>query len=223
MQLAERTGKFMHDLPSRLRGGTAAEAFRAAATRGVAFLTTSVLTLFLLLHGPRLAHAGLRQVDDPDRRERVRVLLLSAYDRAFGYARGSLIMAFAAGAIAYVVAYVADVPGAAPLALWVGLWDVVPFIGTAVGAAPIVLLAAVESPARGALLAVVFLGYQVFEGLLLQPRLEDKTMRLGPFLTVVAGFAGLELRGLTGALIAVLAVATVVAVLDELAPETHGR
>lgn len=219
VQLEERTKGFMRDLPSRLRGGSAATALRAAATRGVAFLTTSVFTLFLLLHGPKLAYAGLRQVDDKARRDRLRGLLLSAYDRAFGYARGSLLMAVLAGAIAYVAAYVANVPGAAPLALWVGLWDLVPFLGAVIGAAPIVLLAAVADPARGALLALVFLGYQVFEDLVLQRRVEDATMRLGPFLTVVAGFAGLELRGLSGALLGVLAVAMVVAVLDEVAPQ----
>jgi predicted PurR-regulated permease PerM len=127
-------------------------------------------------------------------------------------------MALLAGGIAYAACVAAHVPGAAPLALWVALWDVVPFVGTVVGAGPIVLLAAVADPVRGALLALVFLGYQVFEDLVLQPRVENASMRLGPFLTVAAGFAGLELRGLPGALIAVLAVTTVVAVLDEVAP-----
>jgi predicted PurR-regulated permease PerM len=221
VHLSDRTTTFMHDLPARLRGGTTADALRSAATRGVAFLTTSVMTLFLLLHGPKLGRAALRQIGDERRRDRVERVATAAFDRAFGYARGSLLMALLAGWIAYAAAMAANVPGAAPLALWVALWDVVPIIGTVVGAGPIVLLAAVTSPLRGALLAVVFLGYQAFEDLALQPRLEDATMRLGPFLTVAAGFAGLELRGVPGALIAVLFVATVVAALDEVAPESE--
>lgn len=217
VHLEQRTDAFMRELPRRLRGGSTADALRSAATRGVAFLTTSVLTLFLLLHGPRLASAGIDQIADERRRERVRRVGTAAFSRAFGYARGSLMMAVLAGWLAYTACVVAGVPGAAPLALWVGLWDVVPIVGAVVGAAPIVVLAAVMDPWRGAALAALFLGYQLFEDLALQPRVEDRTMRLGPFLTVAAGFAGLELRGLTGALVAVLFVAMVVAALDEVA------
>ncbi len=217
IHLEQRTDAFMKALPARLRGGSTADALRSAATRGVAFLTTSVLTLFLRLHGPRLANAGVEQIADERRRERVRRVGTAAYQRAFGYARGSLLMAVLAGWLAYSACVIAGVPGAAPLALWVGLWDLVPIIGAVIGASPIIVLAAVMEPWRGAVLAAVFLAYQLFEDLALQPHVERRTMRLGPFLTVAAGFAGLELRGLTGALIAVLFVATVVAALDEVA------
>lgn len=222
IHLEERTKGFMADLPERLRGGTTADAVRATATRGVAFLTTSVLTLFLLLHGPRLAEAGLRQLPER-RRARVAQVASAAYRRAFGYAAGSLGIALLAAGLAYAAATAADVPGAAPLALWVGLWDLVPIIGAVVGALPIVVLAAVAEPWKGAVLAAVFVAYQLFEDLWMQPRVERRTMHLGEFLTVAAGFAGLEVRGLPGALIAVLAVAMVVAVLDEVTPKDQPR
>ena len=217
LRLRERTQEFMSELPARLRGGTPADALRSAATRGVAFLTTGVLTLFLLSHGQKIAEAGLLQIRDERRRRRVRRVGTVAYERAFGYARGSLLVAMLAGAVAYAAAVVAGVPGAAPLALWVGLWDVVPIIGAVIGATPIIVLAAVNDPLHGVLLAVLFLAFQLFEDFVLQPRLEDRSMRLGPFLTVAAGFAGLEIRGIPGALIAVLLVATAVAALDEIA------
>lgn len=223
IKLTERTAAFMADLPERLRGGTTAEALRAAATRGVAFLTTFVMTLFLLLHGPRLADAALRQIGDERRREEIRWIGRRAYRKAFGYAAGSIGMALLASSVAYMAATAADVPGAAALALWVAIWDLVPIIGAFTGAVPIVVLATVDDPAKGAVLAVVFLAYQVFEDWVLEPRLEDSSMRLGPFLTVAAGLAGLELRGLPGALIAVLAVAMIAAVLDEITPSPQPR
>jgi predicted PurR-regulated permease PerM len=223
VKLEERTAEFTAKVPERLRGGTPADALKAAATRGVAFLTTSVMTLFLLLHGPKIALAGLRQIGDERRRGLVTAVAAAAYRRAFGYASGSLATALLAAWVAYAAAMAFDVPGAAALALWVGLWDVVPIIGAFTGALPIVLLAAVREPWQGAVLAVVFLAYQLFEDFGIQPLLERRTMRLGPFLTVAAGFAGLEVRGLAGALIAVLAVATVVAALDEVTPEDQPR
>lgn len=223
VKLRERTSGFMEELPDRLRGGSTADALRAAATRGVAFLTTFVFTLFLLAHGPRLAEAALRQIADEQRRARVSRVAAAAYRRAFGYASGSLATALLAAWVAYGCAVAADVPGAAPLALWVGLWDVVPIIGAFAGAMPIVILAAVADPMKGLVLAVVFLIYQLLEDFGIQPRLERRTMRLGPFLTVAAGFLGLELRGIPGALIAVLAVAMVVAALDEVTPKAQPR
>jgi predicted PurR-regulated permease PerM len=64
-------------------------------------------------------------------------------------------------------------------------------------------------------LLVAFVGYQAFEFLVLQRRLERRTVKLGPFLTVAGGFAGLELYGLTGALLAILALAVGAVILDE--------
>src|SRR4051794_38267590 len=54
-KLTERTKRFVDTVPQRLQGGSPAEAIRAAATRGVAFLATGVLTLFFLSYGPTLA------------------------------------------------------------------------------------------------------------------------------------------------------------------------
>ena len=52
VELTERVTRFAKAVPERLRGGDTATALRSAATRGVAFLVTGVLTLFLLVHGP---------------------------------------------------------------------------------------------------------------------------------------------------------------------------
>lgn len=216
VRLEERTKEFVEDVPARLRGGTTAEAVRSNATRGVSFLTTTVLTIFLMLHGPRLARAAFDQLPDEARRERWRTLAESAYRRGFGYARGTIGMALVTGVVAYVFAEALDVPGAAALAVWAALWDIVPILGATVGAAPIVVLAAVDSPAKGVVAVVAAVGYQVFENVVLQRRLERRTIRLGPFLTATAGLAGLELRGATGALLGVLLASVVAALLSEL-------
>jgi predicted PurR-regulated permease PerM len=220
VELQQRMDDFIDHVPERLAGGgTPADRFRAAATRGVAFLATAVLTLFLLLHGPRIASAALAQISDDDRRERIRRVAMDAYRRAFGYARGTLLSAFANGGLGYLLARDAGVRGAGALAVWVALWSVVPVAGSVIGALPIVVLGALEKPLYGVLLSLAFIAIQVFEDLVWQPRLERRTLTLGPFLTVVSGLVGLELRGLPGALLAVLGMAVVMAVLDDLAPD----
>lgn len=223
--LAERTDAFLRTLPERLRGGTAAEALQAAATRAVAFLATAVLTIFFLQHGPRLARAGRDQIPDEARRARLQALAVAAYRRAFGYATSSLAMALAAGLFAFAVARSADVPGPAALGVWLALWDLVPLAGALVGALPIVALAAASSGSRALLLIAVFVAYQVVENVLVQRPVERATVKVGPFVTLAAALVGLELSGVAGALLAVLAAALVMSAADELAerPEALQR
>lgn len=215
-KLEERVRRFVKDAPARLRGGTPTEALRAAGSRGVAFLATTVLTIFFLLHGPRIARAGLAQVGDPHRRARWRSVAVAVYRRGFGYATGTLAMAVAAGLFGYDMARLADVPGAAPLAIWIGLWDLVPTVGAFVGALPVLALAAVVSGPRAAWMALAFIAYQVIENRLVQGPIEAATVRVGPFLTLVGGLVGLELSGVAGALLMVLVTALVVVALQEL-------
>ncbi len=218
LHVAERTRRFLDDLPERLRGGSTADALRAAATRGVAFLATGVLTIFFLQHGPRIAAGAVRQFSDPRRRRRLRELGPIVYARSFGYAAATLTMALAAGLFAFAMARIADLPGPAALGIWVGLWDLVPLGGALVGALPIVALAAVTSAGDASWLAVVFVAYQLAENFLVENRVEAQTVRVGPFLTLAAGLVGLELAGVPGALLAVLAVVIAAAIADEVTP-----
>ena len=216
--LAERTQRFVDEVPERLRGGTPAQALRSAATRGVAYLATGILSIFFLLHGPKLAAGVARQVTDPAKRATLERVAGAAATRGLGYARGTIAMAVLAGGVGYTAASVAGVPGPAPLAVWMGLWDAVPYFGSLLGALPIVVLGGIGDPGRGLALALVFVVHEVAETFLLQRRLERRTVRVGPFLTAAGAFAGLELYGLGGALLAVLVIAVGVAALDELAP-----
>lgn len=223
IRLQNRTDHFIDQVPDQLSGGgTAAEKLRANATRGVAFLATFILTLFLLLHGPKIAAAGAAQIADREQRMRARRVGVSAFRRAFAYARGTLLQALFAGSLAYLAARGAEIRGAGALAVWVAIWDIVPVVGAAIGATPLVVLGFVHRPLYGALLAALFIAVQLLEDLVWQPRLERRTMRLGPFLTVLSGLLGLEIRGLTGALLAVLFASLAVAVADDLAPEVPG-
>lgn len=217
--LADRTQSFVDDIPQRLRGGEPADAVRSAATRSVAFLATGVLSLFFLLHGPRLIRSALDQIREPARRERVEAVAHNAYGRSVRYILSTVLLAVAAGLFGYLVASLADVPGAAALGLWVALWDVVPLFGAIAGALPIVLLSAIFfSAERAIVVAVAFLGWQVFEYVVVQRRIERRSIHLGPFLTLFAGLAGIELYGLGGALLAVVVAAAAVATADEMLP-----
>jgi predicted PurR-regulated permease PerM len=217
-ELAKRTRRFVDAIPQRLQGGSGAEVARSATTRGLAFLATFVLSIFLLLQGRRLRDAAIAQIPDPEHRARVAEVVRHVYWRAFGYARGTIGLSLLTAIVSYALAGAADVPGPAALAAWAGLWNVVPVFGFFIGVAPIVVLAAFSSPTTALVLVGAFVAYEILEGAFLRPRLERRTLRLGRFLTVLAAFGGLELYGIGGALLAILAVAGLVALAEELTP-----
>jgi predicted PurR-regulated permease PerM len=219
LELRERVANLVEEIPQRLQGGSAAEALRSAANRGIAFVASAILTLFFVIYGPAMINGAIEQVRDPRQRARVDRIVHRSSRRAFGYARAMFVKAIVLGVIAWSVATVANVPGPAALGVWVGLWSIVPVGGVLIGAIPIVAFAGATSATRAIVVAVVFVAIAVLDLFLVKPRLERATMQLGSFVSVLAGFAGLELYGLSGALLAILAAALFVAALQELGPE----
>jgi predicted PurR-regulated permease PerM len=215
IHLAERAKAFVDELPERLRGGDVPDAVRAAATRGVAFLATGVLTIFFLIHGPRLLKSGIRQLPERYRAETERIGE-AVYRRWWHYVTGSIGMSVMAALVTYAAASMVDAPGKAPLAVWMAMLDAVPLLGVVLGAVPLVLLAATTASWQGAVaVTLVLLGWQVFESLVLQRRVEERSLHIGPFATVAVAMVGIELYGIGGALVSVIAIVFLAAVLDE--------
>jgi predicted PurR-regulated permease PerM len=215
IHLAARAKAFVDELPERLRGGDVTDAVRSAATRGVAFLATGVLTIFFLIHGPRLLKAGIRQL--PERvHDDVARIGEACYRRWWHYVTGTIGMSVMAALVTYAAASMIDAPGKAPLAVWMLMLDAIPLLGVVLGATPLVLLAATTASWQGSVaVTLVLLGWQVFEALVLQRRVEAQSLHLGPFVTVAVAMVGLELYGIGGALVSLVGVVFLAAVLDE--------
>jgi len=217
--LAERSRELVDQLPLVLFGEeTPAGAVRAAVDRAVSLLVVVILTLFFLARGPDLSRATARLPIDPARRSALGHAAVVARRRGLGYVRRTMLMAVAAGSLAFALSHVAGVKGAAALGVWAALWDLVPVVGSTVAFAPVVALAAVDSvpTALGLLPAIV--AYEVLEALLRRRWITPGTMHLGPFLTAVALVGGMEVAGVFGALVAFAVVAFGVAFAEEAIP-----
>jgi predicted PurR-regulated permease PerM len=204
IELRRRVTAFADELPDRLRGGDTAEAIQSAASRGVSFLITFVLLIFLLASGPKFINAGLEQIDDPVRRERLREVLSGAYGRFWRYVAATLGRAVLAGVFTYAVVQLADLPAPVLLAVWVGAWSIVPAVGVVIGSLAVALIALPDSFSLAGWLLVLFLGFQVFDALVLEKRIDRATLHLGSFGTFVAAALGLEAYGLGGLIVATL-------------------
>ena len=218
IKLQERVTKLVNAIPQRLAGGEAPQAIKSAVTRGVAFLAGIILTIFFVLYGPQLIEGGLGLIDNEEARGRARRLLHRGSQRAFFFARVKLWESLVEALLAYGIARGAGVPGPAALAVWVGLWSLLPVAGVLIGALPIVVFAGAHTMTRAIVVAGVFLVIGVCDWQI-NRWLERRSVYVGSFPIVLAAFGGLELYRLTGALLFVLAAVLVIAIIGEIGPE----
>ena len=216
---AKSVQRWIEELPDRLEGedtplGDAA--LRVADGLVVAAFTVLV-TVTLLLDGPRLVRAARRLVPTHQRERADRVGRL-AYATIGRYVAGSLTVALIAGLATLVAGLVLGVPLAPLVAVWVALFDLVPQIGGAAGGIPFVLLGLTKGAGTAVACAVFFVLYLQFENHILSPLVVGKAVKLSPPATMTAALVGVSAGGVVGALLAVPLVAAAKVVYLELRP-----
>lgn len=219
-QLDRRVHVFFSELPNRLRGGPSAKAIRGVATRAVSILVINVLAIFFMLHTANLTRGLLSIFPDQEQRRRWAHIVARTYERSFTYLRDSAAMALTAALVAYAIARSANVPSPFPLALFMGVFDLIPIFGVVLGGLPIVILSLPLSQNTAIVVLLVLIAYQVFEGLMLQPRVEERSVRPGPFISIIALFGGLEAFGVGGMFLSLVLAVIIVTFLDEVFPDS---
>ncbi len=94
------------------------------------------------------------------------------------------------------------VPLALILGIIAGLLDFIPYLGPLMAGVPAVLIAFSDSPQLAVYTVMLFCGIQLFEGYLLQPLIEQRTVSLPPALTIVMQVLFGTLFGLAGVALA---------------------
>ncbi|HEX2700319.1 MAG TPA: AI-2E family transporter [Acidimicrobiales bacterium] len=183
-------------------GSNSLEIVRGVGNAVAAALTIFVLTILMLLTGPRMMRTGLGSLSPPTA-EHVRHVASDCAKAVTGYVAGNLLISVIAGTATFVFLWAADVPFRTVLALWVAFADLIPLVGATLGAVPTVLVAFLNSTGRGIATVVFFVVYQQFENHVLQVTIMAKTVDLNPLVVLVAVLVGVELSGLLGALLAI--------------------
>jgi predicted PurR-regulated permease PerM len=122
-----------------------------------------------------------------------------------------LAKALVIGTVTWLFAVALGLPGSTLLGLAVGVFSILPTVGIVVGSLAAVGLAAAQSPGRALSVLALAVGLQVLEIVVVQPRIERRTMRVGPAVTLIAAMVGLEAYGAGGMVGAVLVASFVVA------------
>ncbi len=182
-------------------------------------LTIIVLTILMLLSGPRMLQGGIN-ILSPPRREHVRHVAADCAKAVTGYVAGNLLISIIAGTVAFLALWVIGVPFRTVLALWVAFADLIPLVGATLGAIPAVIVAFLNSTTMGIWTVLFFVAYQQFENHILQVTIMSRTVALNPLVVLVSVLIGVELSGILGALLAI-PLAGVVHVIGRDVLDTH--
>jgi predicted PurR-regulated permease PerM len=199
-----------NDLPSKI--GDAAGILQDIGVGLVnsifAALTILILSVFMVAGGDRWAQAFVR-AQPLDRRERVERALRHIANAIGNYVAGALLQATIAGVSAFIVLTILGAPFAAPLALVVAFFDLIPVVGATIAAVLIAVVMIFVNFPLGLIVWVIWaIGYQQIENYVIQPQIQRRAVEIEPFIVLVAVLFGTTLFGILGAVLAIPAAAT---------------
>jgi predicted PurR-regulated permease PerM len=168
-----------------------------------------VLSVYMLLYGPRIGALVRRVMPDGDRTraDDYPYMVQRAVTR---YVGGQLLFSAVMGASAGLALYVFGVVGVFPdgrkyglaFGVFYGVMELVPYVGPILGAIPPVLVALFTNPIVALWVALLFIGLQQMEGHVVAPQIFGHTLRINPLLVIFALLIGLQIYGIVGALVA---------------------
>ena len=177
-------------------------------------ITVAVLTLFMLLEGPRWVRAALDAIPEPVRPRWERAAQ-GVYRTVGGYVAGNLLISVIAGGSAIVALWLAGVPYAVPLGILVALLDLIPLAGATIAAVLVSGVAFTQGVVPGLVIVVFFVIYQQLENHLLQPLVYGRVVQLSPLGVLISVLIGAELAGVVGALGAIPVAASLGIIVRE--------
>ena len=195
--------------------GTLLSATRTFLTGLTGVITIALLSVFILLEGPRVVHSSLGLLPK-ESRELVYRILERSEKAVAGYVFGNLATSVIAGVVVGATLSILGVPFALLLSLWVAIVDLLPLVGGLLAGIPTVFIAFLHSPIAGIVTLIVFLTYQQIENHILNPVVMARTVRLNPLWILISVLVGTDLASFTGALIGIPVAAMIQVTSQEL-------
>jgi predicted PurR-regulated permease PerM len=189
----------------------------------LSIVTLTFLTLFLLIGLPDFKRAGLRMLPPPEAQRVERVL--DEVTRTISFSLlGNIAISVIAGSVVGVTAVIIGAPFPVVLALIVGLFDLIPQIGSLIAAVIVVSITlAGAGVVPAAILAVVILIYQQVENYVIQPVVYRQAIELSGFATIAVVMVGGALMGVIGAILAVPVAGSLKVIFRELTAARRER
>ena len=130
------------------------------------------------------------------------VHVLRIIDRILGaYVRAQATIALFVGIIIATGLTLLDVDYGLVLGLTAGIFELIPIVGTYLGAVPVAIIVLATDPDKFIWVALLYLIVQAFQGGILAPRIQSSAMKVHPILFLVSIMIGSEIAGLWGVIL----------------------
>lgn len=164
-------------------------------------ITFIFLVFYLLIDGKAL-HRLVALSISKNNRGRVEKIFEELGQISGRYIRGNLLISLICFLVTFIGLLLLRIPYALPLAIFAGILDLLPLIGSTIGAVPAVILGFTVSPLIGLSVIILFVAYQAVENDVLAPNIYNKVLNLLPFLSFIAVIIGSIVFGIAGAFLA---------------------
>ena len=133
-----------------------------------------------------------------------------------GWLRGQLALSAIIFLADWIGLTILGVHNALILALFAGLMEIVPFIGSTIAAIPAVFFGFTQSSWQGFAVIILFILVQQFENNIIVPKVMQKAVGLNPLIVIVAMLVAAKIAGIAGLLLAVPAVLIIETIIKRL-------
>jgi predicted PurR-regulated permease PerM len=117
--------------------------------------------------------------------------------------QGQLLLMVIIFALDYIILLSLGVPYALILALFAGLFELIPYLGPIISAIPAVALGFLVSPLTGILVLAFYIAVQQAENHIITPMVMKKAVGLNPIAVILALLIGVKIGGIFGAILSV--------------------
>jgi predicted PurR-regulated permease PerM len=204
-------------LPQRLGGaaGTLRDVGVGLINSIFAAITITVLSVFMVGGGREWLRKGAALMP-PERAALIDRVVDRMAIAVGNYVAGAIAQATVAGISTFVVLLILGVPFAAPLAVVVFFFDLIPLIGATIAAVIVgVVTVFVHFPTATIVWVIWAVLYQQIENNVIQPQIQKRALDIHPFVVLVSVLFGSALFGVAGALLAIpVAASAQIAVLE---------
>lgn len=214
IDLSRRSETFLDALDERVGSGSGTLAENAPTVP--VYFVSAILTIFLLVYGPRIAEGAVNQVAEGRRREVFTRVISNATHRTRRTVSALLTQGATVGLLVFGTALLLDLPAAIVLGLIAGVMAMLPDVGVLMGVFPTVALtAALESARLAVVFVVVALAIQLVEALYLRRQIKEIGVDVGPAVMWIVGLIGFTIYGPGMAFYGIAYAIFVLAVIDQ--------
>jgi predicted PurR-regulated permease PerM len=215
-EIGERAQKFAKkytDNPEKLIGPLTSIGIGVAGV--FAALILLLIIAYYMAANPKPLVAGMLRLFPPDRREHAHHVMGRLRDAWIGWMQGVMVDMLVTGVLLYLGLSLIGLDYALVFAVISALLVLIPYYGAFLGGIPPVLFGFADSPGKGLLALVVYVGVQQVESNFTIPLVMSKTVNLHPAVIAIGVLVVGRLLGFAGLFVAVPVLSFITITIEE--------